>query len=43
MDPDWSIKNKKHDGFLRLISAVYAIFAALLSCDADVLISNAAA
>jgi len=38
MDPDWSIKNKKHDGFLRLISAVYDIFAALLSSDADVLV-----
>src|SRR2546426_12097109 len=38
MEPDWSIKNRKQDGFLRLISAVYDIFAALLSSDADVLV-----
>jgi hypothetical protein len=25
IDRDWSIRNKKHVGFARLISAVYAI------------------
>src|SRR2546427_13026278 len=38
MEPDWSIKKRKQDGFLRLISAVYDIFAALLSSSAEVLV-----
>jgi hypothetical protein len=25
IEPDWSIRNRKHDGFVRLISALYAI------------------
>jgi hypothetical protein len=25
MDPDWSIRKRRQDGFVRLISAVYGI------------------